>query len=402
MTESRPAEAPMRRPSDLAREAPARSRGGTAPRGSWPAGFAVRQEDRQALMVLLGLASLTPRRLVELSERRGTASFCLQAVLEGQAGSEADRAIAASADPLDVARRLEDAGARLVSVGDPEYPEDLADLFDPPAGLFLRGSLESGRTRVAVVGARNCSPAGSEMASALGRGLADAGVVVVSGGARGVDSAAHRGALWAGGPTIAVLGCGIDVSYPRQNRGLLDEIARNGALLTEYPPGIPPEPFRFPARNRIVAGLARAVVVVEGATGSGSMITADHALDLGRDVFAVPGPATAELAAVPHALIREGAALIRGPGDLIADLGLEVSAPSVPSPPRDGEDRDVIGAERMVWDSLTISSTPDSLAAATGLPLPEVISALVGLELRGRVLQVGGRYQRRLNSPGHR
>lgn len=401
MTESRPAEAPMRRPSDLAREAPARSRGGTAPRGSWPTGFAVRQEDRQALMVLLGLASLTPRRLLELSERRGTASSCLQAVLEGQAGSEADRAIAASADPLDVARRLEDAGARLVSVGDPEYPEDLADLFDPPAGLFLRGSLESGRTRVAVVGARNCSPAGSEMASALGRGLADAGVVVVSGGARGVDSAAHRGALGAGGPTIAVLGCGIDVSYPRQNRGLLDEIARNGALLTEYPPGIPPEPFRFPARNRIVAGLARAVVVVEGATGSGSMITADHALDLGRDIFAVPGPATAELAAVPLALIREGAALIRGPGDLIADLGLEVSAPSVPSPPRDGEDRDVIGAERVVWDSLTISSTPDSLAAATGLPLPEVISALVGLELRGRVLQVGGRYQRRLISPGH-
>lgn len=386
----------MRRPSDLGRETT------EALRRTWPAGFAAGPEDRYALLVLLGLASLTPRRLLELSGRRGTASSSLRAVLEGEAGSEADRALAASTDPLEVAERLEGIGGRLVATGDPEYPESLIDLFDPPAGLFVRGSIEAGRPRVAIVGARNCSPGGSDMAWTLGNALAQAGVWVVSGGARGIDSAAHRGALAAGGPTVAVLGCGIDVSYPRHNRGLLEEVARNGALLTEYPPGIPPEPFRFPARNRIVAGLAMAVVVVEGATGSGSMISADHALDLGRDVFAVPGPATSELSAVPLALIREGATLVRGPDDLIADLGLPGSAPNAPFPTGDGADGDVSGVERVVWEALTASSTPDGLAAAVGLPLPEVVSALVGLELRGRVLQVGGRYQRRLKRLGHR
>jgi DNA processing protein len=396
MSDRRPAM--MRRPSDLGRE-----RSGTL-RRSWPAGFAAKPEDRLALLVLLGLASLTPRRLLDLSGRRGTASSCLQAVLHGEAGSDADRAVAASTDPIDVASRLEGSGARLVTVGDPDYPEDLADLFDPPAGVFLRGSLDPVRARVAVVGARNCSIAGAEMASALGSGLARSGVAVVSGGARGIDSAAHRGALESGGSTVAVLGCGIDVPYPRHNRRLLDQIARDGVLITEYPPGTPPEPFRFPARNRIVAGLARAVVVVEGATGSGSMITADHALDLGREVFAVPGPVTSELSTVPLALIREGATLVRGPDDLISDLGLEASAPppTGPSRPEDGGGRGVGGAEVAVWEALAGSCTPDALAAATGLSLPEVVSALVGLELRGQVLQVGGRYQRRLKSLGLR
>lgn len=235
------------------------------------------------------------------------------------------------------------------------------------------------------------------MASALGRGLAGAGVCVVSGGARGIDSAAHRGALDGGGRTIAVLGSGIDVPYPRHNRRLLTEIARAGAVVTEYPPGTPPEPFRFPARNRIVAGLARAVVVVEGAAGSGSMISADHALDLGREVFAVPGPPTSELAAVPLGLIRDGATLIRGPGDLLGDLGIELGP--VPRARGDGRMAPRWGneSEREVWDALTAVSTPDRLAAATGLSLPVVISALVGLELRGYVARVGGRYQRRLD-----
>jgi DNA processing protein len=381
----------MRRSSDLGRQSTE-----VLPR-SWPSGFAATPKDRQALLVLLGLASLTPRRLLELAARRGSASSCLEAVLDGAAGSDGDRAVAACTDPVQVAGQLERTGARLVAIGDRDYPEELMDLFDPPAGLFLRGSLVPEQARVAVVGARNCSPAGAEIATALGRGLADAAVSVVSGGARGVDSAAHRGALESGGHTVAVLGCGIDVSYPRHNQRLLDEIARTGALITEYPPGTPPEPFRFPARNRIVSGLARAVVVVEGATGSGSMITADHALDLGREVFAVPGPVTSELAAVPLALIREGATLIRGPDDLLSDLGLEASPPA-PA----GSDPEVIGAELVVWGALTGSSTPDGLATATGLPLPQVVSALVGLELRGRVLQVGGRYQRRLKSLGRR
>src|SRR5205809_6482365 len=156
-----------------------------------------------------------------------------------------------------------------------------------------------------MVGARSCSSIGKEVATAFGRGLAGAGVCVVSGGARGIDAASHRGALRAGGRTIAVLGCGIDLLYPGQNRALLREVLGSGALVSEYPPGTPAEPFRFPARNRIVAALCRAVVVVEGARGSGSMITADHALDVGREVFAVPGAVSSPLAAVPLELIRD-------------------------------------------------------------------------------------------------
>jgi DNA processing protein len=388
----------MRRPSDLGRGTRGSSRGGRVDR-SWPEGFATAPEDRRALLVLLALASLTPARLLELSVRHHRASSCLKAVQDGEAGSEADRAHAAAADPAELARRLEGCDGRLVAADDPEYPTELLHLFDPPAGLFVRGSLSrAGQPRVAVVGARNCSPGGREMATALGRALARAGVCVVSGAARGIDSAAHRGAIEGAGATIAVLGCGIDVSYPRQNRGLLDEIAGVGALVTEYPPGSPPEPFRFPARNRIVAGLSRAVVVVEGASGSGSMITADHALDLGREVFAVPGPVASELAAVPLALIREGAVLIRGPDDLLQDLGLGALPPggmhTLP--------RDCSTAESAVWEALTAPSTPDVLSATTGLPLPEVIPALVGLELRGYVVQVGGRYQRRLDALGSR
>lgn len=249
---------------------------------------------------------------------------------------------------------------------------------------------------MAIVGARNCSPPGREVASQLGRALADAGVWVVSGGARGIDSAAHGGAMEAGGSTIAVLGCGIDVPYPKQNRVLLDEISRTGAIVSEYPPGTPPEPFRFPARNRIVAGLARAVVVVEGAPGSGSMITADHALDLGREVFAVPGPVTSELAAVPLALIREGATLIRGPDDLLQDLGFDAPVPRGDAPGVVTQGR----TENAVWDALSAPTTPDGLARAAGLALPDVISALVGLELRGYVRQSGGRYERRLRGLG--
>jgi DNA processing protein len=377
----------------------------------WPAGFAAGDEDREALLVLLGLASLTPRRLLELARRYPTAAACLSSVRGGEAGSERDWRVVGETDPREVARRVADCDARLVTTDDAEYPAQLIDLFDPPAGLFVRGrDLLDPELRLAVVGARNCSPGGREMAGDIGRELAQAGVCLVSGGARGIDAAAHRGALHAGGLTIAVLGCGIDVAYPRQNQALLDRIADSGAVVSEYPPGTPPEPFRFPARNRIVAGLCRGVVVVEGGPGSGSMITADHALDLGREVFAVPGAITSELAAVPLALLRDGAVPIRGPEDLLEDLGLASAIdPMATGGTGEGSEgrraspqavasedlRNVSHAQRTVWSGLTTASTPDRLGAITGLPLPEVVSALVGLELRGKVRRVGGLYERR-------
>jgi DNA processing protein len=320
------------------------------------------------------------------------------AVRAGRAGSDADRESARKLDGTDILARLDAAGARLVAPNDEEYPGEVLDLFDPPAGLFVRGRpLGSLEPRVAIVGARNCSPGGREVAELLGAAVARVGGCVVSGGARGIDAAAHRGALQARGTTVAVLGCGIDWAYPSENRRLLEKIASNGALVSEYPPGVPAMPFRFPARNRIIAALSRAVVVVEGATGSGSMITADHALDIGREVLAVPGPVTGPLSAVPHSLIRDGATLIRGPEDLVADLALGPGGPQ-PSISGTATDPPPVGlqrAERMVWEALTVSSPPDGLATLTGLTLPEVVSALVGLEMRSLVRGTGGRYERR-------
>lgn len=371
------------------------------PMSVWPEGFATRPEDREALAVLLSLASLTPRRLLEAARARGSARNCLLAVRAGRIGSEGDRAHAGALDGAAILAKLPVIGSRLVTACDAEYPRGLSDLFDPPAGLFVRGlPLDRLEPRVAIVGARNCSPSGREIASMLGAALARAGACVVSGGARGIDSAAHRGALDAGGASVAVLGCGIDVPYPRENRRLLERIVTSGALVSEYPPGLPPEPFRFPARNRIVAALSRAVVVVEGAAGSGSMITADHALDIGREVFTVPGAVTSPLSAVPHALIRDGATLIRGPDDLVADLGLEVPADEPRASGHDTSAAGLGGAERKVWDALTVASPPDMLAGRTGLPLPDVVSALVGLEMSNLIRHVGGRYERRPQGEG--
>ncbi len=281
------------------------------------------------------------------------------------------------------------------------------DLHDPPAALFARGALlqrpdlmAAAPPRVSIVGARNCSQVGEDTAAWLAGGLARAGVCVVSGGARGIDAAAHRGALDAGGSTVAVLGCGVDVAYPRTNRSLLDRVVATaaGTLVSEYPPGTPAEPFRFPARNRIVAALGQGVVIVEGAQGSGSMITAEHALDLGREVFAIPGPVAADLSHVPHALIREGATLIRGAEDLLADLKI---GSRIPTPESDeearsqGPGRGLAGMEGVVFAALGHPVTPDSLAAATGMALREVVSTLTLLEVRGFVMRSGGRYQRR-------
>jgi DNA processing protein len=395
----------LRRPSDLRKE-------GTPHRGrphrrdepplSWPERFVDSEGDRAALIILLHLASLTPRRLLELAQQNRTAASCLDAVAHGAAASDSDRTLAEAIRPDEVRSQSRELGARLVAVGDPEYPPELLDLFDPPAGLFVRGRpLGELTPRVAMVGARNCSPSGREVATVLARALAHAGVCVVSGGARGIDGAAHRGALRAGGHTISVMGCGIDILYPGQNRALLQEIVASGAVVSEYPPGTPAEPFRFPARNRIVAALSRAVVVVEGAAGSGSMITADHALDVGRDVLAVPGAVSSPLAAVPLALIRDGATLVRGPRDLLGDLGLAVTVPEghrggTSEGGEGGGPGSISAGERAVWETLTVAMAPDSVAEAAGLPLPEVMSALVGLELRGKVRQIGGRYERRL------
>jgi DNA processing protein len=278
------------------------------------------------------------------------------------------------------------------------FPTQLSELHDPPDGLFLRGGDLLPRDRlVAIVGARACSPAGAEIARSIARGLAEAGFAVVSGAARGIDSAAHEGSIAGGAPTVAVLGSGIDVPYPRGSAALLARIAETGTVVSEYPPGVPAMAFRFPARNRIVVALARALVVVEGEAGSGSLISAEHALDLGRDVFAVPGAVTNPLSATPNALIRDGAALVRGAEDVLEELGV---APSGGAGAGVQLPLDLPEAERRAFEAVTDRALPETVAAALGRPIDETLAVLFRLELAGLLRSVGGRYERRLRGKG--
>lgn len=278
--------------------------------------------------------------------------------------------------------------------GAPVYPPQLLDLHDPPEGLFLRGGELPPRDRlVAIVGARACSPGGADIARDIARGLASAGIAVVSGAARGIDAAAHVGSLEGGAPSVAVLGSGIDVAYPRASAALLARIASAGTVASEYPPGVPAQAFRFPARNRIVVGLARALIVVEGEEGSGSMISAEHALDIGRDVYAVPGAVTNPLASTPNALIREGAALVRGTEDVLAELG--VTRLALDASADDGAS-DLGTDERRALAAITGRVLPDAVADALDLPVEDVLPLLFRLELGGLIRSVGGRFERRL------
>jgi DNA processing protein len=368
-------------------------RSGAAPvalPGAWPAEFVRTGRDRDAVLVLSHLESLTPRELHRLAVREGSADRCLAAVRAGGAGTDGDREAARTVDVRAVRDALAGCGGRTVFPGDDEYPGDLLDLTDPPACVFLRGRPIREGAAVAVVGARLCSPYGLELASTLAGGIAAVGVTVVSGAALGIDAAAHRAALRADGDTIAVLGSGIDIPYPRRNRRLLDTIAEVGTVISEYPPGIRPVPRRFPARNRIVAALGRAVLVVEGATGSGSILTAEFAADLGREVLAVPGPVTSPLSDAPHALIRDGATLVRATEDVLAILGIdgEGGGEAGVVPGLSEEERRVLGA--VTGTGLTL----ESVAARAGVPPTVAMEALAELELRALVRAAGGRYER--------
>lgn len=364
-------------------------------RGSptWPDDFAGSAGDIRALLVLSALRGVTPRKLIEIAASVGSAAGTLAEIREGRAGSQNDRRWARALDPGRIAAAAAECGARLVPWGSAGYPAQLTHVHDPPPILYVIGrELPDQAQAVAIVGARRCSEAGREVAHSIGRVLGLAGATVVSGGALGIDSAAHEGALEAGGHTLAVLGCGIDVAYPRGSRGLLERIRRLGTVVSEFAPGVPPEPRRFPARNRIVAGLAGATVVVEGADGSGSLITAEHAMEFGRDVYAVPGSVNSPLSYVPLQLIRDGATMIRGAEDLMHDLGFEVNARDV------AERADLSSVEREVLLQLAGPTLPERVAASLGTGVTEVVGVLMSLELRGFVRAVGGRYESTLKA----
>ncbi|HET7648679.1 MAG TPA: DNA-processing protein DprA [Gaiellaceae bacterium] len=279
-------------------------------------------------------------------------------------------------------------GLRFVARSERGFPARLRSIHDPPPGLFVRGeaALELlDRTAVAVVGARACSAYGSAVAFELGRELARAGVLVVSGLARGVDAAAHRGALEAG-ETVAVLGCGVDRDYPRAHAALAAAIVTRGLVVSEYPPGVEPMPWRFPARNRIVAGLCDATVVVEARERSGALITADLALDEGREVLAVPGEITSNLSRGANALLRLGATPVTSVDDVLAAVGVSRAAPVELAPLEPS-----LEAVRIAVADAPAAA--DEVVRRTGLAPGAAAAALAELELLGLVVHAEGLYR---------
>jgi DNA processing protein len=287
-------------------------------------------------------------------------------------------------------RELERSGVSFLARSDARFPPLLRAIHDPPAGLFMRGGADPAlvsRPAVAIVGARACSAYGAGVARMLGRELASAGLVVVSGLARGVDGEAHRGALEAGvgGATVAVLGCGIDRIYPAGHARLAGEVAESGLVVSEYAPGVEPAPWRFPARNRIVAGLAAATIVIEARDGSGALITADFALEEGREVLSVPGEITSALAAGSNGLLRLGATPLTRTEDVLELFGLEAVQPDAP---------ELSTAALSVLER--VQDEPrgaDALGRAIGLGAGEVAAALAELELAGLVAESAGVYR---------
>jgi DNA processing protein len=286
----------------------------------------------------------------------------------------------------------EQAGVRIVTWADPAYPALLRHIHDPPPYLYVRGLLAAGdEAAVAVVGSRAASGYGLDAATTFGRDLAAAGITVVSGLAHGIDAAAHRGALVAGGRTIAVLGSGIDVTYPSEHEELAAQIASQGAVVSEFFMGTGPRPSHFPVRNRTISGLSRAVLVVEATERSGSLITARLGLEQGRDVFAVPGPINAPRSRGTHRLIRDGARLVTAASELLDELNLAASRrPQVEQPlpfsldAFDSEARSVVDALSSGVEAV------DGVVAQTGLTPQEVLRILLQLELSGVVRQFPG------------
>jgi DNA processing protein len=287
------------------------------------------------------------------------------------------------------------------SMLDATYPRRLLTIADPPPLLYVSGTLhESDELAIAVVGARRGTPAGRLITEQLAGGLAGAGVTVVSGLARGADAAAHRGALAAGGRTLAVLGCGLGSTYPPEHERLRKEIEEQGAVLSELSWDAPPHSGHFPRRNRIISGLSFGVVVTEAAIDSGSLITARLAAEQGREVFAVPGSVNVETSRGTHALIKEGATLVEQARDVI-----EVITPQLEpimrlrlcgAPPPEASADNFGNHERLVYDALSHEPlTVDHLLERTRLPVPSVMASLLSLELRRRVRQLPGqRYLR--------
>ena len=288
---------------------------------------------------------------------------------------------------------LKEVGGRIVTLKDDVYPKRLKDIYDPPALLYVRGELKrEDELAVSIVGSRKTSPYGRWITEKIGQELARHGVTIVSGMARGIDSLAHWGAISGGGRTIAVLGCGVDVIYPPENRNLFTKIIDHGAVVSEFPMGSPPEGGHFPRRNRIISGLSIGVVVVQASERSGSLITAGYALEQGRDVFAVPGNVGAEGSRGTNQLIKEGAKMVETSDDILEEILPQWTREGGPTQEVKRPERDLAGEEKALYELL--EDTPkhiDVMIRESRLDPGRVSSLLLNLELKGLITQWPGK-----------
>jgi DNA processing protein len=354
------------------------------------------------LLSLHLVPGLGPRLTAALLRRFGTAAAVLQATSAElqevpHIGPKLANTLCQAMRQVDLQaelERMERAGVRLLVHGTADYPSALASIEDPPHLLYIRGALQPrDANALAVVGSRSCSSYGKRVTERLGGELARAGFTVVSGLARGIDGIAHRAALQAGGRTLAVLAGGLSRIYPPEHTDLAQEVAAAGALLTESAMNMEPMAGMFPARNRLISGLSRGVVIIEAAERSGALITASHAAEQGRPVFAVPGPMDSPFSAGTHQLVRKGAILIRGVEDILEELdgvaAAPVRAPAAPPP-------QLNDLERRIWDVL--QERPwhlDEIVQRLILPVPQVTAALLMMEMRRLVRRLpGNQYER--------
>jgi DNA processing protein len=292
-------------------------------------------------------------------------------------------------------------GCRLLHWQEAEYPKRLLEIYDPPPLLYVRGDLQAlTHHAIGIVGTRRPTPYGNQIAERLARDLAERGLTIVSGLARGIDSSAHRGACAAArGSTVGVLGCGVDVVYPKENRKLFTEVERRGAMISEFSLGAYPSPDNFPVRNRIVAGMVLGVIVVQGAQYSGSLITSRLAMEFGREVFGVPGNVTEGASFAPNQLIKQGAKLVTGWEDVVEELPTEVRAELFPVDATTAEERASLfeqalsAAEKKLYELLKIEEPVhvDELVERTGLSSSETLASLCELEMRGIIRQMPGK-----------
>ncbi|MGA2465094.1 MAG: DNA-processing protein DprA [Thermodesulfobacteriota bacterium] len=351
-----------------------------------------------ALSLTPGIGSTLMRRLLdrfntpeavfhapmkELSKIEGLGEKVVQEIRKGPLEKVVERELSL----------LREVGGRVITLKDEEYPKRLKDIYDPPALLYVRGALKKeDEFAISIVGSRKTTPYGRWFTEKVSQELARHGLTIVSGMARGIDSLAHWGAISGGGRTIAVLGCGVDVIYPSENRNLFAKMIDRGAILSEFPMGSPPEGGHFPRRNRIISGLSLGVVVVQASEKSGSLITAGYALEQGREVFAVPGNVGTESSRGTHRLIKEGAKLVESSEDILEEIlpqwrGERETTPKVEIPRPD-----LTEEEKVLYELL--SETPlhiDVMIRESRMDPGKVSSLLLNLELKGMISQWPGK-----------